>query len=350
MVRHGRPTEAVEITDIPIPDVGPGAVRIAVSAASLNFGDIARCRGGVASVMLPPPFTLGMDACGVVEAAGEGAQHLLGRRVVGITTMALGGIAEYALAPAHAVFDAPAQFDDAEGAAFILPYHVAHLALHRRAQLAAGETLMIIGAASGVGTAAMQLGLAAGAEVIAVAGGADKVELCRTLGAAHALDSTTDDLFDRVMEITGGRGAEVVFDLVGGDRVETVWTCVAREGRYVPVGFNDDPQSGLTGRPLRKVAMGNFSVVGVLLSYNQVPLQMRRAGLNPFPPPVGAEVHAALCDLVARGAVRPHIGRRITIDDVGAALEAHERRETTGRTVVVVAPDGSGRGPAPAAG
>ena len=335
-MRHGRPTEAVEINDIPVPDVGPNSVRIAVSAASLNFGDIARCRGGVASVMLPPPFTLGMDACGIVEATGEGAEHLLGRRVVGITTMALGGIADYALAPAHAVFDAPPEFDDVEGAAFVLPFHVAHLALRRRARIEAGETLMVIGAASGVGTAAIQLGVAAGAEVIAVAGGPEKGELCRQLGATHTLDSTTDDLFDRVMAITEGRGAEVVFDLAGGDRVESAWTCVAREGRYVPVGFNDDPQSGLTGRPLRKVATGNFSVVGVLLSYNQVPLSMRRAGLNPFPPSVGADVHDALCELVSRGVIRPHVGQRIAIDQVGAALEAHESRATTGRSVVVM--------------
>ena len=336
MVRHGRPTEAVEITDIPVPEPGPGSVRIAVSAASLNFGDIARCRGGVASVMLPPPFTLGMDACGIVDATGEGAEHLLGRRAVAITTMALGGIADYALAPAHAVFDAPAELDDVEGAAFILPFHVAHLALRRRARIEAGETLMVIGAASGVGTAAIQLGVAAGAQVIAVAGGAAKGEVCRQLGATHALDSTADDLFDRVMEITEGRGAEVVVDLVGGEGVESAWTCVAREGRYVPVGFNDDPQSGLTGRPLRKVSTGNFSVVGVLLSYNHAPLQMRRAGLNPFPPSVGGDVHDALCELVTRGAIRPHVGTRITIDEVGAALEAHESRATTGRTVVVI--------------
>ena len=150
------------------------------------------------------------------------------------------------------------------------------------------------------------------------------------------IDSTTDDIFDRVMTHTDGRGAEVVFDVVGGATTEITWTCVAREGRYLPVGFNDDPQSGMTGRPLRKVATGNFSVVGVLLSYNQVPIQVRRAGLNPFPPASGALVHAALCDLVARGAIRPVVGRRIRVDDVGIALEDHEQRRTSGRTVVDV--------------
>ena len=283
--------------------------------------------------MIPPPFTLGMDVCGVVEAAGEGGEHLLGRRVVGITTMALGGIAESALAPAHSVFDAPSELDDFEAAALTLPFHVAYLALHTRARLAGGETVMVLGGASSVGTAAIQLAVAAGADVIAVAGG-EKGQLCAELGASLVIDSTTDDVFDRVMTHTDGHGADVVFDLVGGAATETTWTCVARDGRYLPVGFNDDPQSGMTGRPLRKVATGNFSVVGVLLSYNEVPRQVRKAGLNPFPPATGAAVHAALCDLVTRGAIRPVVGRRIRIDEVGAALEEHEQRRTSGRTVV----------------
>ncbi|MEO8693999.1 MAG: zinc-binding dehydrogenase [Acidimicrobiales bacterium] len=333
VVRHGRPVEAVEIRDVDVPEPGPGAVRVAVSTASLNFGDIARCRGTLSSVMISPPFTLGMDVCGVVDAAGDGATQWIGRRVVAITTMALGGIADSALAPAHGVFDAPAELDDAEAAAFTLPFHVSHLALHKRARLVAGETLMVVGGASGVGTAAIQLGVAAGADVIAVAGG-DKGPVCADLGASLVIDPASGDMFDRVMSHTDGRGAQVVFDVVGGELVETTWTCVAREGRYLPVGFNDDVQSGMTGRPLRKVSTGNFSVVGVLLSYNEVPLQVRRAGLNPFPSSVGAEVHGALCDLVTRGAIRPVVGRRIRIDEVGAALEQHELRLTSGRTVV----------------
>src|SRR5207237_5083013 len=142
------------------------------------------------------------------------------------------------------------------------------------------------------GTAMIQLGIAAGADVIAIAGGHDKSKLCRELGA-EPIDYQTDDVFDRVMELTGARGADVAVDMVGGDGTETIWTCVAREGRYVPVGFNADPQSGLTGRPLRKVSMGNFSVVGVLLSYNQPSLPMRRFGVVPNPPALGAHVHAA---------------------------------------------------------
>jgi NADPH2:quinone reductase len=334
VVRHGRPTEVIEVQDVPVPDVEPGMVRVAVSAASVNFGDIARCRGGVASVMAQPPFTLGMDVCGVVEAAGAGAEQWVGRRVVAMCAMSLGGMAEQALAPATGVFDAPPELDDVEAAAFLLPFHTTYLALHVRAGLRSGETLLVVGGASSLGTAAIQLGVAAGAHVIAVAGGPDKAKLCQELGAELAIDHHSDDVFERVMDHTGERGADVVCDFVGGPNTETIWTCVAYEGRYVPVGFNDDPESGLTGRPLRKVAMGNFSVIGVMLAYMPASLPMRQFGVVANPPERGAEVHAALCELVAAGAIRPVIGRRIGLGQVAAALEDHEQRRTSGRTVV----------------
>jgi NADPH2:quinone reductase len=284
--------------------------------------------------MAQPPFTLGMDVCGVVDAAGAGAEHWLGRRVVAMCAMSFGGMADAALAPATGVFDAPPELDDIEAAAFLLPFHTTYLALHTRARLLAGETLLVVGGASALGTAALQLGVAAGAHVIAIAGGADKGKLCKELGAVLAIDHTSDDIFERVMTHTGERGADVVCDLVGGAGTETIWTCVAYEGRYLPVGFNDDPDSGLTGRPLRKVSMGNFSVLGVMLSYMPASLLMRRFGVTPNPPERGAEVHAALCDLIAAGTVRPVIGRRLSLGQVATALEDHEQRRTTGRTVV----------------
>jgi NADPH:quinone reductase len=333
VVRHGAPTDALEVQDIPVPDVGPGEVRIVVSAASLNFGDIARCRGTVASVMGQVPFTLGMDVCGLVDAAGEGAEHWIRRRVVAMTNQSFGGIAEAALSSVTSVFDAPPQFNDVEAAAFTLPFHTGHLALHQRARLESGETLLVVGGASAVGTAMIQLGVAAGANVVAIAGSNEKGALCEQLGA-RAINYTTDDIFDRVLALTDGRGADVVVDLVGGARTETIWTCVAREGRYLPVGFNDDPDSGLTGRPLRKVAMGNFSVLGVMLGYNDMPIELRKFGLNTFPPAVGQTVHAALLELVAAGAIHPVIGRRISMHEVAAALEDHEQRKTSGRTVI----------------
>jgi NADPH2:quinone reductase len=334
VVRHGRPTEAIEIQDIAVPEPDADGVRVRVAAAPLNWGDIARCRGGVASVMTQPPFTLGMDVCGVVDAVGDGAEQWLGRRVVAVCNQSIGGIAEAALAPKVSVFDAPEELDDVEAAAFTLPFHTMYLALHKRARLQAGETLLVLPGASALGTAAIQLGVAAGAEVVAIAGGREKGLVCEGLGAKLAIDSTSEDTFDRVMDHTGGRGADVVCDMVGGDQTETIWTCIAHDGRYVPVGFNDDPQSGLTGKPLRRVSMGNFSVVGVMMAYGSTPIEFRRFGVNMFPPETGPAVHAALRALVRGGAIRPTIGRRIGMGGVATALEDHEQRRTTGRTVV----------------
>lgn len=332
VVRNGQPGDVVEVQDVPVPQPGSGGVRVRVAAASVNFGDIARCKGGVASVMAEPPFTLGMDMCGVVDAAGEGAEEWIGRRVVALADQSLGGMADYALATT--VFDAPPELDDVEAAAFTLPFHVGWLGLHERAALQPGETLLVRGAASAVGTAAIQLGVAAGARVIAVAGGAEKVGLCVDLGAEVGVDHTNEDLFDAVMAHTEGRGANVAFDVVGGEGTEEVWTTMALGGRYLPVGFNDDPQSGLTGRPLRKVSMGNISVLGVILAYLDAPLEFRRFGINPFPPSTGQRVHVKLCRLVTEGQIRPVIGRRIAMRDVGAALDDHGARRTAGRTVV----------------
>jgi NADPH:quinone reductase len=335
VVEHAAPRDALRVQDIPVPEVGAGEVRITVSAASLNFGDIARCRGTVASVMGQVPFTIGMDVCGVVEAAGKGAEEWIGRRVVAMTNQSFGGVAERALSTTTSVFDAPPELDDIEAAAFTLPFHTGYLALYRRAQLDSGETLLVVGGATAVGTAMIQLGIAAGADVIAIAGGPEKGRLCRDLGATP-VDHSSEDVFDRVMELTDGQGAEVVVDMIGGDRTESIWTCVAREGRYVPVGFNDDRESGLTGRPLRKVSTGNFSIMGVMLGYSDMPLEMRRFGINTFSPQTGREVHAALLELVASGVVRPVIGRVVTMEEVAAALDDHEQRRTTGRTVVDV--------------
>ena len=333
VVQHAAPLEALELQDIPVPEPGPGEALVKVSAASLNFGDIARCRGTVASVMGQVPFTIGMDVCGVVEQAGPGAEEWIGRRVVASTNQSFGGVADFALATVNGVFDAPAELDDIEAAAFTLPFHTGYLAVNKRARLQAGETLLVVGGASAVGTAMIQLGTAAGANVIAVAGGAEKGQVCKDLGA-EPIDYQTEDVFDRVMALTDTHGADVCVDMVGGEGTETIWTCMAREGRYVPVGFNDDPESGLTGRALRKLSMANMTVMGVLLAYLDTPRDFRRFGINGFPPDVGQRVHEHLLQLVAAGSIRPVIGRTISLDEVGAALEDHAARRTSGRTVV----------------
>jgi NADPH2:quinone reductase len=153
------------------------------------------------------------------------------------------------------------------------------------------------------------------------------------------IDHTREDVVETVLGATGDVGAHVVCDLAGGAFVSMSWPCIAREGRYLPVGFTDDDDNGMTGRPLRMVSIGNFSVVGVLGAWvDDLDPGMRRFGFNPFTRADGEQVHEALLELVAAGTVRPYVGRRVTRADAGAALDDHEHRRSIGRTVVEVAP------------
>jgi NADPH2:quinone reductase len=341
VTRHGPPGEVLEVRTVGRPDPGPGQVRVKVGAASLNFNDIDRCRGRLVSVPTPPPFTLGMDVCGLVDAVGEGAEAWLGRRVVAITSDALGGIAEYAIAPAVSVFEAPGQFDDAEASAFLLTFHASHLALFERGRLREGETLVVHSGASGLGTAGIQLGKAAGARVIAVAGGTDKTALCAAAGSDLVVDHTAEDFVEAVLTATGDRGADVVYDLAGGEFVEPSWRCTARGGRYLAVGFADDDENGMTGRPLRMACIGNIDILGVMLAWvDAVDPGMRRFGFNPFGRDVADDVHDDLLRLAADGLIRPIIGQRVSMDRAGAALDQHEARRSLGRTVVTVGVSG----------
>jgi NADPH2:quinone reductase len=338
VTEHGRPGEVLAVHTIDRPEPGPGQVRVKVGAASLNFNDIDRCLGKLVSVPTPPPFTLGMDVCGVVDAVGDGAEDWRGRRVVAITHNALGGIAEYAIADTISVFDAPEQFDDAEATAFVLTFQASHLALFRRGRLRSGETVVVHSAASGLGTAGIQLAKAVGARVIAVAGGPEKVALCRRLGADLVVDHTDEDFVEAVLTATDDVGADVVYDLSGGEFVERSWRCTARGGRYLAVGFADDDDNGMTGRPLRMACIGNIDIVGVMLAWvDGVDPGMRRFGFNAFGRDVAEEVHADLLRLAAEGAIRPVIGRRVPMEAAGAALDEHEARRSVGRTVVEVA-------------
>jgi NADPH2:quinone reductase len=337
VTRHGQPGEVLAVQTIARPEPGPGEVRVRVGAASLNFNDIDRCRGKLVSVPTPPPFTLGMDVCGVVDKTGDGADSWLGKRVVAITKTALGGIADFALADAISVFDAPPSLDDGEATAFLLTFQASHLALFRRGRLQAGETLVVHSAASGLGTAAVQLGKAVGARVIAVAGGPEKGELCLSLGADVVVDHSTEDFVEAVLTATGDEGAEVIYDLAGGEFAERSWRCTARGGRYLAMGFADDDNNGMTGRPLRMACIGNIDIVCVMLAWaDSIDPGMRRFGFNPFGRSVADEVHTDLLRLVAQGKIRPVVGNRVTMEDAGRALDEHEARRSLGRTVVEI--------------
>ncbi len=337
VTRHGRPSDVLAVRSVDRPEPGQNEVRVNVHAASLNFNDIDRCRGKLVSVPTPPPYTLGMDVCGIVDAVGEGAEPWLGKRVVAITQNALGGIAEYAIAPAISVFDAPTGFDDAEATAFLLTFQTSHLALFKRGRLRSGETLVVHAGASGLGAAGIQLGKAAGARVIAVAGGPEKTAVCASLGADLVVDHTAEDFVEAVLGATDDDGADVVYDLTGGDFVERSWRCTAHGGRYLAVGFADDDANGMTGRPLRMACIGNIDIVGVMVAWvDAVDPGMRRFGFNPFGRDVADEIHADLLRLADAGKIRPVVGRRVTMEEAGRALDEHEARRSVGRTVVEV--------------
>lgn len=335
--KNGPPAEVLEIREIDRPEPGAGQVLIQVGAASLNFNDIDRCYGRKISVPLEPPFTLGMDVCGVVEAAGAGAEAWLGKRVMALTMMATGGLAQYAIASADAVFEAPDSLSDAQAAAFIIPFHTAFLAIVRRAKIRAGETLLVHAGASSVGAAAIQLGHAYGLTVFATAGSDEKAQYCKEAGADVVINHREEKFDQVVLEKTNHHGADVILDLAAGEFVEPSWLCIAREGRYVAAGFADDEENGFSGRPLRPACSANFSILGVMLSYiSAMPPEIRAFGFNMFTRDVADEVHNTLMNLLAQNKIHSVLSRTVSLDEVATALTEQEARKTVGRTVAVL--------------
>jgi NADPH2:quinone reductase len=256
-----------------------------------------------------------------------------------VPTGAHGGYAEVVVAPAAMTFDMPDTIPFPDAAAILMPFHLAWLALFERARLRAGETLLVHAAAGGAGSAALQLGVHAGARVIATAGSADKVRLCAELGAAVAIDYRATDFVDAVLELTDGRGVDVAFDTVGGDVTRDTFRCMAFNGRHALAGFASGIEAEDSGIVPRPVLFGNFSLVGVCLAYVDDPVAVKRASGSNLPArAVGERLHAELLELVTRGAVRPITGLEVPFAELPAALEAMERRETVGRIVVRLDP------------
>jgi NADPH2:quinone reductase len=264
VTRHGAPREALELVDTDVPEPGPGLLRITVSAAALGLPDLLMCRGSYA---LTPelPFTPGQELAGVVSAAGAGASAKVGDHVMAVSAFFLrrGAFAEECLALDDFAFPIPDGISDAEAAGFTIPFHTAYVGLVRRAALAPGETLLVLGGAGGTGSAAIQLGCALGARILTTASGPEKAEFCRALGADLVIDYREQDIAESVREATGGRGAEVVYDPVGGGAFKAATRCIAHEGRLLIVGF----ASGEWGEPsAAHIATHNYSVLGVIPS------------------------------------------------------------------------------------
>ncbi|CAG6394574.1 NADPH:quinone oxidoreductase family protein [Streptomyces cocklensis] len=318
---NGEPREAMRLDEVPTPVPGAGEVLLRVRAAGVNFPDAMLCRGEY-QIRPPLPFTPGVEMCGEVAALGPGVTGLdAGARVISPAALPGGAFAEYAVVPAAGVLPAPEALDDAEAAVLHIGYQTGWFGLHRRAALRPGETLLVHAAAGGVGSAAVQLGKAAGATVIGVVGGPEKAKAARELGADVVVDRHAEDFVAVVKEATGGRGADVVYDPVGGDAYTRSTKCIAFEGRIVVVGF----AGGTVPAPgLNHALVKNYSILGLHwgLYAAREPDAVRRA-------------HAELTRLAASGAVRPLVSARLPLADAASAVQRVSDGLTTGRLALL---------------
>jgi NADPH2:quinone reductase len=315
----GEPRDVLTLAEVPDPEPGPGQLLVRVLGAATNFPDILMCRGGY-QVKPALPYTPGIELCGEVVAAGDGVTGFAaGDRVIGGPVSPTGAYAEMALMNAAAAFPAPDGLDDAEAAAFWVTYQTGWFGLHRRAALQAGETLLVHAAAGGVGSGAVQLGKAAGARVIGVAGGPAKADAVRALGADVVIDRHAQDFVEVVKEVTGGRGADVVYDSVGGDTYTRSTKCIAFEGRILIIGFAGGT---IQTAALNHALIKNYAIVGLHWGLYQ--------SKNPA---LIRDCHVQLTKMVAQGSIRPLVSERLGLDEVPAGLQRLADGDTVGRIV-----------------
>jgi NADPH2:quinone reductase len=317
VTRYGEPASALARLDVDEPEPGPGFLRVRVGGAALGLPDVFLCRGSYA---LTPalPFTPGQELVGVVSAAGPGTSARVGERVMAVSGFFVGhgAFAESALAIDDFAFPASDEWTDAEAAGFVIPYHTAYVGLVRRAELRAGETLLVLGGAGGTGSAAIQLGAALGARVLTTAAGAEKAAFCRAQGAEAVIDYRSEDIAGRVRELTDGHGADVVYDPVGGDAFTAATRCIAHEGRLLVVGF----ASGRWGTPeSAHLVTHGYSLLGVMPSgYDRAFKLAAQESLRAR--------HAA-------GALRPPVARTLRGAQLVGGLEDLAHGRVTGRLV-----------------
>lgn len=333
-----RPTEVLQLDRVPLPEPQPGEVRVRVQAIPLNLNDLERITGGNMMVQPELPYSPGMEVMGVVDGCGPGADGWLGRRVAATTRQATGGFAEWAVCPVASAFEVPEEIPLPDAAALFFPFHLAWLGLFDRAELKAGESVLIHAAAGGSGSAAVQLAVHAGARVFATAGSERKLELCRELGAAVAIDYGREDFAQVVLDATDGRGVDVVFDNVGVAVMEKSLGCLAYNGRYLMMGFASD--KSVADEKLivpRRLALGNVKLCGVLLAYapDEMARMLKRGmGWGFASSELGARIHRQILDLVLARKIRAVVGREVGFEELPAAMEAMAARETVGRTIV----------------
>jgi NADPH:quinone reductase len=340
VTRLAAPTEALEIQRVDVGEPGANQVRIAVEAFCLDFNDIDTIRGRYGLLKFEPPFVIGMAAAGTVEAAGPGCEGLLGRRVVGTTAGVQGAYASAALLDGAMIQQLPAWIGAAEGVAMYFPFQLSYLALRIRGRVAPGDVVLVHAAAGGVGSAAVQLAKAFGATVIGTAGTDEKVDFCRSLGADYGVNYRNDDFVAFVDDVTNGRGVDLAFDTVGGEVTTQTFRVMAFNGRHLIIGFASGIEAEERPLAIQPSIYGNFDLVGICFAYADSPRPVRPFGMNFVSTAQGVDIWSRILHLTRAGTIRPVIGQHIEFADVPAGLEALERRETTGRTVVRMPPEG----------
>jgi len=335
---YGAPRTALKLDEVEIPEPDADEVRVRALGIPFNLNDLERITGGNMMVRPDLPYSPGMEVMGIVDACGPGAEALAGKRVVAITRQAYGGFAEYSICPAVSAFEMPEEIPLPDAAALFFPFHLAWLGLFDRAELQAGETVLIHAAAGGAGSAAIQLAVDKGAHVIATVGSDEKVQLCRDLGAETVINYQTDEFAKLVLEQTANRGVDVVFDNVGESVMADSMNCLAYNGRYLMMGFaSDKTVADEKSIVPRRIAMGNFKLCGVLLSYADAERQKMMKELLGWNLPsdaLGVEITRNIVEMVKAKRVRAVVGSVVEFEDVPEAIEAMANRETVGRTIV----------------
>lgn len=312
------PPEDLVLTEVPDPTPGPGQVVVAVRAAAVNFPDVLLIDGRY-QIKIPAPFTPGSELAGEVIAVGDGVTLSVGDRVVG--TSFIGGFAEQALVPAQALVPIPDGIDYAAAAGFGITYRTAYHALRSTAAVKPGDWVVVLGAAGGVGLAAVDLGVALGAKVLAAASGPEKLAVCTERGAAAVVDYDREDLKTRIREITGA-GAAAVLDPVGGGYSEPALRSLARGGRFVTLGY---AAGSIPAIPLNLVMLKGITVVGMEI----------RTFADDFPAENARDL-TELAALFASGKVSPYIGARFPLADTAAALRYVADRRAIGKVIIEV--------------
>jgi len=310
---------ALQWRELPTPEPKPGEVRIAIRAASLNFPDLLIVEGKY-QFKPPLPFVPGSEFSGTIDAVGEGVRHLK----VGMAAAAIGGtggFGTHACVEASRVIPLPPGFAVEDGAAFAFTYGTSHHALIDRGQLKAGETVLVLGAAGGVGTAALQIAKAAGARVIAAASSDDKCALCKTLGADDTINYSTQDLREALKPLTGGRGADVVYDPVGGALAEPAFRSIAWRGRYLVVGFAG---GGIPALPWNLALLKGAAVVGVFWGEF-----VKRE------PQANAAALGQLAQWYAQGLIKPVLDRPLPMSEIRQAYARMASRQVMGKLLLL---------------